>query len=692
MIPAVNISTSRAVTNTTATRRTSSNSDLHGLERKNQETNFQTNLLNLENKYIDDNNYKSFLEESNNALTKHDQEGLIEIFKKLPAEKAKLYVAQMHRSHFKNNLDNQHFIFMKAALSILPKKQSNFVFLEEPFGSTNPNRVILSPAGVRIIVENLMQRGKLDREIDCIVCDSYYAFKKSAQKTFSENKLENKTAHFLVRHEDPTVPEKYRVHFSAVFVKKSQEFGIEYFIADGNPAISQEQEQLHSSRKDFIFRIAKLINEIHPDSKSYTILDGRQSDRSNCPVFSLLDTVQMQKTNDIFSHARDNGFSTISNESLYPNVSIRALPLIPTGLMKTSQSFKKLSIYKNNIESSEEKEAFDKKIQKYLVEVDSRKLNSRVAKKFLDYENIILQSDDENKIVIQNTELPTIGNSKNKESTTSSEINRISNNGVNITAGELAGLVGRPPKLVLLMDYDGTLMENTDPYTSTASEGLKTTISKLTKHPDIEVFIVSGRDHPYHFKAIPENLGVHRIANHGADFLMDGESKWNTLIPKASLEWMSLVKNDMNEFAAKYSDVEVEVKSRGLTLHYEKCLYPQDIESKAESLCKNLRTRLKSSNLKIEHSAKVVEIRENNVDKGTASINVLNKFFGGKIPEGTVILAAGDADTDENMFDTLQNYPNAFTVRVGSGETGAHWRISDPSETRELLRRIADKF
>lgn len=101
-------------------------------------------------------------------------------------------------------------------------------------------------------------------------------------------------------------------------------------------------------------------------------------------------------------------------------------------------------------------------------------------------------------------------------------------------------------------------MENIDPYISTASDELKDSLRSLNSNPCIHVVLVSGRDHFYHVKAIPEGLGVHRIANHGADFLQAGNTEWQTLVEQISLEWKALVEEKMKYFTLQCPGSRVE--------------------------------------------------------------------------------------------------------------------------------------
>jgi trehalose 6-phosphate synthase/phosphatase len=53
------------------------------------------------------------------------------------------------------------------------------------------------------------------------------------------------------------------------------------------------------------------------------------------------------------------------------------------------------------------------------------------------------------------------------------------------------------------------------------------------------------------------------------------------------------------------------------------------------------------------------------------------------------ILSVGDDKTDEEMFEALLNKEIAFTIRVGSGESYAKYRIDKVDSVVELLKQLS---
>ena len=70
------------------------------------------------------------------------------------------------------------------------------------------------------------------------------------------------------------------------------------------------------------------------------------------------------------------------------------------------------------------------------------------------------------------------------------------------------------------------------------------------------------------------------------------------------------------------------------------------------------------------------------VGKGIAVKEILeNKNF-------DFILSVGDDATDEEMFEALSDIQNAFTIKIGTGETHARYKFEDILEVEILLQHL----
>jgi hypothetical protein len=344
------------------------------------------------------------LPQLNDAIDHGDAREIETILNELPTAAAKKFLSQVHRNRFREALDNQHFAFIKSAVNVFPEKSKLFTLVQEPEESNAPHRTILSPAGVRTIVDTLKMENKLAADIPCVVCDDYDSLESEIRQRFSKKYAQSgplelvedehgksHSSYFLVRHKHTSVPEKYHVHFSAIYLKAAETSGTECFIADSNAAAHDERRDARDPGKDFSFRLASLINDVLPQSNFYTNLEGRQADKSNCPVFSILDVVQMQKAKDMLLIAKTQPGQDIRNSAFGPDFKIKGIVLPPT-MMKVTQSLTKLGTYIDSLQNVEEKERLQLTVKKHAVQVGPRKINALVAKKYIKYERMLIDA------------------------------------------------------------------------------------------------------------------------------------------------------------------------------------------------------------------------------------------------------------------------------------------------------------
>src|SRR5689334_18293832 len=84
---------------------------------------------------------------------------------------------------------------------------------------------------------------------------------------------------------------------------------------------------------------------------------------------------------------------------------------------------------------------------------------------------------------------------------------------------------------LLLLDYDGTLVNFTEnPKKALPGTRLLNILTGLSKRPDVDVVIVTGRD-SYDIDELIGHLPIQILAEHGAMFKKDGV--WNSHIDEA---------------------------------------------------------------------------------------------------------------------------------------------------------------
>ncbi len=122
----------------------------------------------------------------------------------------------------------------------------------------------------------------------------------------------------------------------------------------------------------------------------------------------------------------------------------------------------------------------------------------------------------------------------------------------------------------------------------------------------------------------------------------------------------------------------MEEKRTSLVWHYRQA-DPEFGQQKAMDLAEELSTIAANDPVQIRHGRKIVEVTASHVNKGSAVTRLLSER------PYDLILAVGDDTTDESMFRL--NLENFISIRVGDGETQAHYRLPTPAALRAFLAR-----
>jgi len=249
------------------------------------------------------------------------------------------------------------------------------------------------------------------------------------------------------------------------------------------------------------------------------------------------------------------------------------------------------------------------------------------------------------------------------------------------TSEALAARIGAASVLVLLLDYDGTLVPFAPiPAMAEPDDQLVALLRDLADRPNTEVHIVSGRTQDAlerWFGALP--IGLH--AEHGLLSRLPGASEWAAGIPGPQT-WRSDVLAVMRDFAAQTPGAMVEEKSGGLAWHY-RLVEPELGASRAFALRLALTRLLERAPADILPGSKVIEVVTRGVNKGR-----LVPFVAARIPAGTLLVAIGDDRTDEDLFAALP--PGALAIHVGPEVTAAPIRLKGVPDVLSLLRAVLE--
>ena len=230
---------------------------------------------------------------------------------------------------------------------------------------------------------------------------------------------------------------------------------------------------------------------------------------------------------------------------------------------------------------------------------------------------------------------------------------------------------------LLLFDYDGTLVgfkkEIDDAFPDNELYAL---LDSFMADPKNTLVIISGRKHTtleHWFGQRPYTL----IAEHGA-WKRIGNSPWEQL-PGLSTNWKEEVIKLMETYTDKTPGSFIEEKSYSLAWHYRKVQKGLGA-LRANELMDNLQYHLNTFGLKMLDGDKVVEVKNADVNKGRATLNLLHDT------SYDFILAIGDDRTDEDTFKALPE--TAISIKVGGNVSAAKYYLEDQQDVRALLTAL----
>lgn len=231
---------------------------------------------------------------------------------------------------------------------------------------------------------------------------------------------------------------------------------------------------------------------------------------------------------------------------------------------------------------------------------------------------------------------------------------------------------------LVLLDYDGTLVPFAGhPAAAPPDAALCALLGRLAATPGTDVVLVSGRDATTletWFGALPVAL----VAEHGA-LHRDPGGVWERLQP-ADAAARGRVADLMELFSDRLPGSFVERKEVSVAWHWRRA-DPEMGGAREAELVEALHALLRGAPLEVLRGKRVVEVRGAGAHKGGAARRWLGRAA------YDVVVAAGDDATDEDLFAALP--PDAWSLRVGLGESRAGFNVDDPADLRQVLELLA---
>jgi trehalose 6-phosphate synthase/phosphatase len=253
---------------------------------------------------------------------------------------------------------------------------------------------------------------------------------------------------------------------------------------------------------------------------------------------------------------------------------------------------------------------------------------------------------------------------------------------------DLAALAARlrsAERLILLLDYDGTLVPFARaPDLAAPDRPLRDLLGGLASKPGVKVHVVSGRrKEPLERWLGDLPIGLH--AEHGYWSRITPDRPWIAM-KDVSVAWKPEVRRLLDQATSITPGALVEEKTASLAWHY-RMAEPELGAARADELWARLDALLRGSPAERLRGEKVIEVRPRGVTKAVVVERVLPRPEPGAPPHAVpTVVAMGDDHTDEDLFQALP--PEAIAIGVGFRPTVARYRVATPRAARALLEKL----
>jgi trehalose 6-phosphate phosphatase len=229
------------------------------------------------------------------------------------------------------------------------------------------------------------------------------------------------------------------------------------------------------------------------------------------------------------------------------------------------------------------------------------------------------------------------------------------------------------PDWAFFLDLDGTLFEiRTSPDAVRRDAAEVQLVARLFEATGGAVALVSGRALGT-IDALFAPLKLPAAGQHGAE-RRDARGRVTRVeLPSKPFDAAAKL---LRGFAARHKGLLFEHKGLSMALHYR--LAPQ-LGEQARAAVEQAAS-LVGSAMEMQSGKMVFELKPAGLDKGKAIEAFMRESpFAGRVP-----MFIGDDQTDEHGF-RLVNSLGGDSVKVGDGESEAHWRLEGPAAVRAWL-------
>ena len=225
------------------------------------------------------------------------------------------------------------------------------------------------------------------------------------------------------------------------------------------------------------------------------------------------------------------------------------------------------------------------------------------------------------------------------------------------------------------LDIDGTLVELADsPERVRVERPLIRTLDRLARRLDGAAALISGRRiadidrlfAPLHLPA----AGLHGLERRSASGSVHWHGPPSSDVPRMLAQ--------VRAWTALHPGLLLEDKVGTFAVHFRQAPHlAQEVRTFLQDLMQQ-----SAGDYCLQPGKMVIEVRPESRDKGTA----VKEFMGEAPFAGRIPVFIGDDVSDEQAFSVVENL-GGVAIKVGPGETIAHWRMNEVSEVRAWMAR-----
>ena len=244
--------------------------------------------------------------------------------------------------------------------------------------------------------------------------------------------------------------------------------------------------------------------------------------------------------------------------------------------------------------------------------------------------------------------------------------------------GEALRELAMTPKLLVALDFDGTLAPEVDvPDEARALPEAHDAVLALLELPETDVAFISGRamQSLQHVSRLPETAFL--VGSHGVEVHTDGRTELD--LDEGELARRAALETVLQSIAGSLEGVWIETKPAGFALHTRLAGDAETAEAEARALAE---TEPEANGLTVRRGKNVLEFSVRSTTKGEA-VERLRAQTG-----ATAVLFAGDDVTDEDGFAVLRD--GDLGLKSGRGDTVASHRVAGPHDVAAALRELAE--